>query len=739
MTRKLAALLAVLGLVLGGVPTALAAPPAQYPAGSSGLGDPYYPLDGNGGYDVSHYDLALTYDPATDTLTGVATIQARTTQDLGQFDLDFVGLRLRSLTVNGTETTVQRKDQELIVKPRTGLAKGSNLTVVARYDGVPETLPDIEGSGFLHTDDGAIVMGEPHAASSWFPANDHPRDKASFTFHITAPTGLQTIANGRLLGSRTNGAWTTWDWDAVEPMATYLATMAIGHFDVHAYTAGGKSYWDAIDPALLQPLEQAVPVRSGARFLFSQQADSSYKRLTRTISVPVGGATLSFDTWRDTEPGWDFLFVEARTPGGDDWTTLPDLNGHTSQDTGACPFNYWGVQTQYEHYVTPYLVDPGDPSTPDDDFWACNPTGTTGAWNAESGPTTGWEHWSVALADAGGAPRQVEVSIAYASDYAVQYRGVALDDIVVSTGVGSTGFENDGNVLDGWVIAPAPPGSEPNVNTWTVASEVPEIPGIGTGAQLSFAREPEIVGWESSLFGPYPFTTAGGIVDNVDVRFALENQTRVTYAPGFFGPDSGNDSVFAHELAHQWFGDSLAVDSWQHIWLNEGFASYAEWLWSEREGGETADQIFQDFIDFIPPDDPFWELAIGDPGTDHVFDFQVYGRGAMTLHALRKTVGDQKFFKILQTWAAEHAGGNVTTRQFIDTAERIAKKDLDPFFANWLSGGYPVIDSGPGNGHGNGKPLSVKDLGPGARAFVVHLADRPGQPFKDAKGPHGKH
>src|SRR3954466_14511696 len=142
MTRRLAALLAVLGLVVGGVPTALAAPPTQYPAGSSGIGDPYFPLDGNGGEHVSHYDLALTYDPATDTLTGVATIQARTTQDLGQFDLDFVGLHLRSLTVNGVATTFQRKDQELIVKPRTGLAKGSNLAIVARYDGVPAALDE---------------------------------------------------------------------------------------------------------------------------------------------------------------------------------------------------------------------------------------------------------------------------------------------------------------------------------------------------------------------------------------------------------------------------------------------------------------------------------------------------------------------------------------------------------------------------------------------------------------------
>ena len=126
-------------------------------------------------------------------------------------------------------------------------------------------------------------------------------------------------------------------------------------------------------------------------------------------------------------------------------------------------------------------------------------------------------------------------------------------------------------------------------------------------------------------------------------------------------------------------------------------------------------------------------MAIGDPGTEQLFDFPVYARGAMTLHALRTKVGDQKFFRILQTWAAEQAGGTVTTREFIDLAERIAKKDLDPLFAMWLGPGKPDIASGPGNGHGHG-PLSVNRLSAGARTFVEAHADRPGQPFRDAKG-----
>ena len=188
--------------------------------------------------------------------------------------------------------------------------------------------------------------------------------------------------------------------------------------------------------------------------------------------------------------------------------------------------------------------------------------------------------------------------------------------------------------------------------------------------------------------------------------------------------------MVVHELAHQWFGDSLAVDTWQHIWLNEGFATYAEWLWSEREGFDTADQIFNDFAG-IPDDEEndFWDLAIGDPGPDQFFDFPVYARGAMTLHALRETVGDNKFFEILETWAAEQANGLVTTREFIDLAERIYKKDLDPLFAAWLSSGKPAIDSGHGPNN-----LSAKNLKPAARSLVERLHDRNGQPFKDAKG-----
>ena len=247
MSRKFVSFIAAILLVVAGVPAALAAPPNQFSAGAAGIGDPYFPGDGNGGYDVGHYDLAVAYDPATDKLTGVATIQAKATQSLSAFNLDFLGLRLRSVTVNGAAATTQRKGQELTVKPKTGLPNGSSFTVVAQYDGVPETLEDFGLSGFIHTDDGAIVIGEPHVAATWFPANDHPRDKATFTFHITVPAGVEALSNGKLVSQQTSGGKTTWNWNAVEPMTTYLAFMAIGQFDVDAYSADGLQYWDAID------------------------------------------------------------------------------------------------------------------------------------------------------------------------------------------------------------------------------------------------------------------------------------------------------------------------------------------------------------------------------------------------------------------------------------------------------------------------------------------------------------
>jgi aminopeptidase N len=139
-----------------------------------------------------------------------------------------------------------------------------------------------------------------------------------------------------------------------------------------------------------------------------------------------------------------------------------------------------------------------------------------------------------------------------------------------------------------------------------------------------------------------------------------------------------------HELAHQWFGDLLRVDSWRHIWLNEGFATYMEFLWFEHIGAATTQEIF-DFFTGFPADDPFWRIATANPGPNNIFDTDaIYVRGALALHALRLEVGDRAFFRILRTWVAEQAGGTVRTGEFTGLAERISGRQLDGFFREWL-------------------------------------------------------
>ena len=249
--------------------------------------------------------------------------------------------------------------------------------------------------------------------------------------------------------------------------------------------------------------------------------------------------------------------------------------------------------------------------------------------------------------------------------------------------------------MDGWTVPGAPDGSPGNENDWVVGTvaDVPTSPG--TFAQGSFARQSEIISFLEESFGPYPFSTAGGIVDDVEgLGFALETQTRPVYARDFFTDPISSDAVFVHEIAHQWYGDSLALARWQDIWLNEGFATYAEWLWSEREGLGTAQEVFDFWYELIPPDDGFWSLTIGDPGPDNLFDGAVYIRGAMTLQQLRVAVGDEDFFAILETWATDNAGENVTTPEFIALAESISGQQLDDLFNAWLfTPGQPALDA----------------------------------------------
>src|SRR3954454_8532580 len=163
MARKLALVL-TLSIVLTGAPAEAASPPGT--PGAPGAGDPYYPLDGNGGYDVQHYDLAIRYAPVTDALAGVVRIRARATQRLSAFDLDLDGLTIRSITVDGRPARWSRAGTELTVTPRWPLGRGRVSDTRIGCDGVPKVIhdPDLGDGGASTTDDGVVILGEPDVA-----------------------------------------------------------------------------------------------------------------------------------------------------------------------------------------------------------------------------------------------------------------------------------------------------------------------------------------------------------------------------------------------------------------------------------------------------------------------------------------------------------------------------------------------------------------------------------------------
>ncbi|WP_219923875.1 M1 family metallopeptidase [Nocardioides campestrisoli] len=219
----------------------------------------------------------------------------------------------------------------------------------------------------------------------------------------------------------------------------------------------------------------------------------------------------------------------------------------------------------------------------------------------------------------------------------------------------------------------------------TVAGDLPVIDFLDrdlpaedrSRSRATLALTGEMVTFFEARFGPYPFVAYGATVDDDSVGYALETQTRSVFSK------VATESTAAHELAHQWLGNRVGPRRWSDIWLNEGWAEYSSWLWTEFRGGTTTQEAFDEVL-AIPADDDFWTTVVSDPGRDDLFADAVYERGAATLHALRHRLGDAQFFQLAKSWIGAYGGQAVTTEQFRRLAEAVSGQDLDAFFDTWL-------------------------------------------------------
>lgn len=257
MPRRTAlAALAAAAVLVSTLAAATAAPRA-----SSGVGDPYFPRAGNPGYDARHYAIDVRYRPASRVLSGDTTVRLKAERRLSRFSLDLL-LRAHEVWVDGRRARFTQRGQELSIVPRRPVRAGHVAAVRVVYQGRPAQIRRGGESPFRPTPTGAIVVGEPQAAAWWFPSNDHPSDKATYAIALTVPKGFEAVSNGRLESTRVAAGLATWRWAVRQPMASFLAFAAFGHYDLQRGRAAGLPFVYAWERGLGA---QARPARASVR------------------------------------------------------------------------------------------------------------------------------------------------------------------------------------------------------------------------------------------------------------------------------------------------------------------------------------------------------------------------------------------------------------------------------------------------------------------------------------------
>jgi aminopeptidase N len=442
-------------------PTTVDTIPSAGQGDSPGVGDSLFPALGSPGIDVVHYDIDLRYDAVTDHLDGSVALDLTFTDAAEELHLDSGGPIVAAVTVDGRAAVYHVADGDLAVTLPEPAAAGSASRVEVVYSADPRGGAGSIGlpSGWFNTPGGSYTLNEPDGAHSWLPCNDHPSDKATFTFRLSVPTGVTAVANGGLEAHTTGPDGETWVWQETQPMTTYLIQVLTGDYEI----------------------------------------------------------------------------VEGQGPHG-----LPLVHAVLREDRTV---------------MQPFL------------------------------------------------------------------------DV--------------------------------------------------TAEQIAFFEE-----W----FGPYPLDRYGIAITDSESGLAMETQERSLFSRDDFSTgtlDFGPQLLLSHELAHQWYGNAVSPARWTDIWLNEAFATYAQWMWLEHAGFSTVDMFAADALRFRPAG------SSARPTLDEMFGYNSYDGGAAVLHALRRTIGDDAFFELLQRWVDDYRGTSRTTEEFTQLAAEVSGTDLAEFFDTWLFATVP--------------------------------------------------